>query len=178
MVSDFPSKCKFLDDELLQLNQEGLIPGPQETEESFRKRVALIKAKAAENQLPSAHLEWTFLHLKELFDFSPRYLPIFYSNASLPFWQGGCCWVEDGIVALQLKKGFAKGSYLGISRDELIAHEAVHAARGAFSEPYFEETFAYLTSEKKWRRVLGPVIQRPWEVWPFLISLGIGLFSP
>ena len=81
-------------------------------------------------------------------------------------------------MALQLRKGFKKGSYLRYSRDELIAHEAVHAARGAFEELTFEEVFAYFTSEKKWRRVLGPMIHRPWEVWPFLMGLGIGLFFP
>lgn len=165
------------DFELLQLNHEGFIPGPLESEESFVLRIAHIKAKAAEKKIPRAHLEWTTLHLKELFDFSPQVLPIFYSNHSLPFWQGGCCWVEEGVVALQLRKKFETGSYWGYSRDELIAHEAAHAARGAFKERRFEEVFAYLTSEKKWRRVLGPIIQRPWEVWPFLLSLIFTFFS-
>ena len=57
----------------------------------------------------------------------------------------------------------------------MIAHEAVHAARCAFNEEKFEEFFAFAVSEKKWRRVLGPLIQRSWEVCPFFICLFAGV---
>ncbi|MDE3055989.1 MAG: ABC transporter ATP-binding protein [Verrucomicrobiota bacterium] len=166
------------DEELICYNRDGMIPGPGETEGAFLQRVSVMQALAGERQIPPAHLEWTRLHVQELYGAVPRYLPVFYSNKSLPFWQGGVSWVEGGVVSIQLRKGFAKGSCLGYSREELLSHEAVHALRGAFEEMRFEEVFAYLTSEKRWRRVLGPMIQSPWEVWPFLLALVLGLFFP
>jgi hypothetical protein len=68
---------------------------------------------------------------------------------------------------------------LGIySREEILAHEAVHGARSGFDENRCEEFFAYMTSEKKWRRVLGPILQRPWEVWPLFLTLVAGMAWP
>ena len=168
------------DEELLQFNREGFIPGPAETEKNFLERVASTREKFQEaEQIPRAHLDWVSLHLKELFDFEPKCLPIFYSNASLAFWQAAASWIEGGKLSqVQLREAFRKGTYWGYQRDEILAHEAVHAARSAFEEPHTEEFFAYMTSEKWWRRGLGPILQRPWEVWPFLLSLGLGLVSP
>jgi hypothetical protein len=176
MVSDFSSKCKSF----VQLNREGFIPGPLETESSFLKRVEQMKKRFQEEKdLSRADFEWVRCHIQELFDFKPHFFPLIYSNDSLPFWQGGATWIEEGnVITVQLRKGFQKGSYLGYSRDELVSHEWVHAARAAFNEDRFEEFFAYLASEKWWRRAVGPIIRRPWEAWPFLIGLSLGLFSP
>jgi hypothetical protein len=158
------------DDELLTLNAQGFIPGPDETEEEFRERV--LKTK-------ETHTEWLKEHLKELFDFEPGSLPVYYSNEKLTPWQGAACWVDEkGNVTLQLREQFRSGRYLGYSRDEILAHEAVHAARAAFQEPENEEFFSYATSEKKWRRVLGPILKRPWEAWAFLGTCMAGILWP
>jgi hypothetical protein len=161
----------MIDEELLELNSQGLIPGPKESEEDFLSRVRRGMIREKKDWIPRAHLEWAALHLKEVFD-------IFYSNKSLAPWEGAAAWIENGSVSsIQLRVGFKKGSYLGLyKRDEVIAHEAVHAARCAFNEEKFEEFFAFLVSEKKWRRVLGPFLQRPWEVWPFFICASVGIF--
>ena len=166
------------DEELLELNSQGLIPGPKESEEDFLSRVRRGMIREEKDWIPRAHLEWTALHLKEVFDFSPVCLPIFYSNRSLAPWEGAAAWIENGRVSsIQLREGFKKGSYLWLyKRDEVIAHEAVHAARCAFNEEKFEEFFAFLVSEKKWRRVLGPLLKRPWEIWPFFICAFVGVF--
>ncbi len=160
------------DSELLDLNQKGFIPGPIESEEEFRDRIDEVKKRRqslGEKAIPPAHWEWARLHLKKMFNFEPDSLPAFYSNRSLMPWQGGASWLEKGrLVAVQLRK---KGN-----KDEILAHESVHAARAAFPEDRWEEFFAYMVSEKRWRRVLGPIVQRPWEVWPFLVCCLMGSF--
>jgi hypothetical protein len=161
--------------QLLELNREGFIPGPGETEEQFLARVERSKKFFDEGSwIPKPHWDWVDQSLQEIFDFSPRYVPVFYSNRDLRLWQGAAAW-SDGTV--QLREGFRKGSYLGYAREEVLAHEAVHIARAAFQESRYEEFFAYLTSEKKWRRVLGPIVRRPWEVWPLMVAAVLGLWQ-
>jgi hypothetical protein len=183
MVADFSTKCKFFsmsDEELLILNAQGFIPGPSETEELFLSRVKATRAAFATGEwIPRPHWDWVRAHLKEIFDFEPHCLPAFYSNRGLSPWQGAASWIEGGrVTSVQLREALKKGSYLGYTREEILAHEAVHAARSAFEEPKSEEFFAYTASEKAWRRVLGPIVQRPWEVWVLLIAMPLGWVTP
>ena len=168
------------DSELLLLNAQGFFPGPSESEEDFVKRAAAAKAVCEEEgQIPRAHWDWARVRLKELFDFEPRCLPAFYSNKGLAPWQGAASWIEKGrLVSVQLREGLRKGGYMGYSRGEILAHEAVHAARSAFDEAASEEFFAYMTSEKWRRRALGPIVQRPWEVWGLFIGFAAGILFP
>jgi hypothetical protein len=168
------------DSELLLLNAQGFIPGPSESEEDFVKRVANLKEMLEGKEwIPRAHWDWVRNHLKGIFDFEPHSLPAYYSNQGLAFWQGAACWIEEGrVVSVQLKEGLRKGSYWGYSRSEILAHEAVHAARSAFDEPASEEFFAYLVSEKWWRRAFGPIVRRPLEVWGFFIAMVFGMVFP
>lgn len=170
------------DQELLLLNQEGFIPGPGEEEGDFLKRVEEGKKRFFELEgewIPKAHWDWVSLHLKEMFDFTPCYLPAFYSNKNLAPWHGAASWILGRAVsAIQLREGLRKGSYLGLyKREEILGHEAVHAARSGFEESKNEEFFAYMTSEKKWRRVLGPILQRPIEAWPFVVGICVGMIG-
>jgi hypothetical protein len=167
------------DQELLEFNAKGFIPGPFETEIQFLTRVAAIKNSFREkDSIPRAHSEWIKHHLRELFGFEPESLIAFYSNKGLTPWQGAACWIgEDKVPQLQLREGFKKGHYLALySREETLAHESIHAARAAFEEPENEEFFAYGSSEKKWRRALGPIIKNQWEVWVLLGALFTGVF--
>ncbi len=171
------------DEELLSLNRLGFIPGPKESEEKYLQRVESTKSaflKLGEEAIPTSHWEWVEKKLCDGFDFIPRSLPAFYSNRALALWQGAAAWVErDQILAIQLRTAFKKGSFLGIySRSEILAHEAVHAARSAFPADIWDEYFAYMTSEKPWRRVLGPIVRSPWEIWPLLIFCILGPFMP
>lgn len=177
------------DQELFELNQRGFIPGPGESEGDFLQRL-----QAAENffstppapfdrmeKVPEPHWDWVRHHLSEFYDFQPYSLMAYYSNRQLALWQGAASWVIEEIpgplCAIQLRKGFSQGRYLGLySRDEVLAHEAVHAARCAFNEPIHEEFFAYSTSGVGWRRKLGPIVKRPWEIFLFFIVLGLGAF--
>lgn len=164
------------DEELLQLNREGFIPGPKETEALFLERVNKTRERfRKEGGIPRAQWEWAGLRVKELFDFEPIWLPVCYTDKGLAPWEGAAAWIEEGAIhSIQLREGLKKGRYLGLyDRDEILAHEAVHGARAAFEECGNEEFFAYATSDKKWRRVLGPILKRNWEIWPFLFA-GVG----
>lgn len=160
------------DSTLLFYNSRGYIPGPDESEEEFLLRIQKNSNKSS--ALDSR--EWTALHLKEIFDFIPASIDVFYSNKNLAPWEGAACWMDEGFVSLQLREGFKKGKFLWYSKEEVLAHEAVHAARAAFQEEENEEFFAYLTSTKKWRRVLGPILKRPFEAWVWLIFCFLGMF--
>lgn len=167
------------DSDLLALDKIGFIPGPLESEENFLARVAQTKEQYEQGEwIPESHWSWVREYLDQLFHVKPLYICAFYSNKKLAPWQGAAAWIEGrNLKAIQLREGFKKGSYLGIySREEILAHEAVHAARSGFDESGCEEFFAYMTSEKRWRRVLGPIIRAPWEVWPFLFFALIGPF--
>jgi hypothetical protein len=169
------------DEELLRLNRKGFIPGPEETESEFLVRVNETGKSITQlggTPIPIFHWDWVRGHLKEVFDFEPESLPAFYSNRLLAPWQGAAAWILDGkLVGIQLREKLKSGSYLGLyRREEILAHEAVHAARSAFQEKANEEFFAYLTSEAKWRRAIGPIIRSPWEVWPLLSACLLGVF--
>lgn len=169
------------DIELLALNKDGFIPGPGEEEAAFLSRVARCKENFQKGGwIPTGHWDWVREYLGQIFDVKPLYICAFYSNRSLAPWQGAASWIEGRTLSsIQLREGLRKGSYLWLySREEILAHEAVHAARSGFDENRYEEFFAYMTSEKKWRRVLGPIIQRPWEVWPLFMLLVGGMVWP
>ena len=166
------------DQELLALDNIGFLPGPNEKEEDFLARVEKTKKKFETGDwIPASHWDWTSHFLHELFNVKPLYICAFYSNRSLTPWQGAASWIEGGeLHSIQLRERLRKGHYFGLyDREEILAHEVVHATRSAFTGGKYEEFFAYMTSRKKWRRVLGPIVQRPWEVWPLLVFLLVGV---
>lgn len=147
------------------LNQRGLFPGPEETEEEFKARVRTLKGARADGEERPRSL------VEALFGISPDWIPVEYSNEGLKPWEGAATWFEKGSVRIQLRNGFKKGVYLGMyRRDEVLAHELVHLARMAFEEPKYEEVFAYLTSKSKFRRLLGALFRRPIESTLFVIT--------
>ncbi|MGE3953632.1 MAG: hypothetical protein AB7F31_00350 [Parachlamydiales bacterium] len=114
--------------------------------------------------------------VRVLFDVAPTWVPVTYSNEGLMPWHGG---FMDPSKGIQLREAFrTKERYLGLySREELVAHELVHAGRAHLNEPKFEEIFAYWVSGSLLRRWLGPMIERPWEVWAFLGAVMLPLFA-
>lgn len=187
----------FSDEELLALDQKGYLPGPDEDEESFLKRVAALEKLHEDPQgffsesLPFPIKDRVYRHhwdlkrsdVKHIFHICPDWLVSFYQNNKLPFWQGAATWIyEDSendvkLALLQLRKGLKKGKYLGIYElDEIIAHESVHAARMTFDEPVFEEHLAYLTSSSTLRRIFGSLFRKSYEFFLlFLFLMGIFL---
>ncbi len=178
---------------LLELNSQGIIPGPNETEEAFCKRAEYClslreqigeKLKGElpfiENERPSDEfLQPALSETNQLFGSSPAWVPLFFSNYRLAPWHGGCAWIfqqseETPTSAfLQLRRAFASSeTYLGLySRKELIAHELCHVGRMCFEEPRFEEILAYRTSPSLFRRWLGAIAQSSWETTAFFLIL-------
>lgn len=178
------------EDEFPSLNEQGLIPGPEETEEDFTKRTRyclnLNRELVQQCELPSPIDSQTSQSLlnaispfvKKAYGFSPNWVPIIFSNHQLAPWHGGCAWIfqvthESPLGALfQLRKAFLHSQrYLGIyNRDELMIHEAAHIGRMAFQEPNFEELLAYQSSNSAFRKWFGPIISSPKESLYFVLS--------
>lgn len=170
-------------EQLLYFNTQGLIPGPDESAEEFAKRAdyclqlkshlstelkaSLDSKESASPELLSPANE----KLKLLYDFSPQWIPLFFSNYKLTAWHGGCAWIfqvaQDTPTAaiIQLRRTLQTSPrYLGIyHRDELLAHELAHVGRMEFNEPKFEELLAYNTSESTFRKWFGPIMQSSTE---------------
>lgn len=157
------------DKTLLESFQRGLIPGPAESEEAF-----LLRIKKAQ---PLFHVEWK--DVTSPFGFVIDWVPISYSNKQIAWWEGAATWIsEDQLPQIQLRKKFQNGSFLGYQRSDVLAHEAVHAARMCFEEPQFEEILAYATSSQAWKRFLGPLFNRTWQPLLLILAMVAGIFWP
>lgn len=89
-------------------------------------------------------------------------------------WEGGCTWVrEDKSCFIQVRPK----PPLFYTHEEIIAHELVHAFRSHMNEPQFEEFIAWRTSKNQFRAFLGPIIERPFEVYIFFFSLLLPIFE-
>ncbi len=181
------------DQDLLNYNLQGIVPGPQETEEAFLARAAYCKelqSQCVDNStgpLPvSENSDTTKELLLEAFKITdpiygiqPSWMPMAFSNYKLAPWHGGCAWIfqaheeSPSGAFMQLRQRFRhQKKYLGIyRRDELIAHELSHVGRMMYEEPQFEELLAYRSSFSAWRKWLGPIVQAPWESLIFMLSL-------
>lgn len=174
--------------QLLSLCERGFWPGPDENAEQFEARVAyslqigetlataISQGKAKGMALPlysaAQACPKAVQRLKDLLDCAPSWVPVFYSNRRLPFWQGACAWIFElepkapRCAALQLKRSLAyRGRLLKLyPREEIVAHELAHVGRLAFDEPRFEELLAYTTSLSAFRRYFGGIFQSTREV--------------
>lgn len=177
------------DEQLIEFNRQGLIPGPNESEEAFltRARYCLgLKSEINEKlQLPfseqgsSEVLQPALEETRKEYDLAPAWIPLFFSNHHLLPWHGGCAWIfqqsEESPTAafMQLRSAFLHSEkYLGLyTRKELIAHELCHVGRMCFEEPRFEEILAYRTSPSGLRRWLGAIAQSSWETMAFFLLL-------
>lgn len=169
----------------MEINR-GWIPGPEEGEEQFLARVKALKHFFSYPPEDVDHFltdrDWAGARAitERLYGFSPDWIVAHYSNAKLSFFQGAATWIIERndlrIPLIQLKEKFESGSlHKMYHREEVLAHEAVHAARMQFDEPVFEEFFAYQTSPHWWRRLFGPIFQRQWEAYVFIVLLLIPL---
>ncbi|MFA6119466.1 MAG: hypothetical protein WCT85_06985 [Parachlamydiales bacterium] len=184
----------FTDEELLRLNQEGFIAGPNENERDFLKRMDLSKKILEdpkifftkqqqaipfdlENRILKPRWNWTRAQLLSLFDVTAKDLALFYSDEKLNFFQAAATWIitlneNVKIPILQFRNKLRNKPYLFIyTLDEILAHEAVHGIRVAFDEPKTEEFFSYMTSTNVFRKVLGPIVKNSNEVITFLAFL-------
>lgn len=138
-------------------DKKGLFILPGETASSYMARV---KGLLVENEQDERHAA-AQNRVRELFDADPAWVSVCYSNRDLYPWEAACTWYDD-VPIIQLRKRFEhKESLFGLySRDEILAHEYVHALRFFFKGSCFEEIFAYYTS-KSFRGFLGPIFENP-----------------
>ncbi|MGM0439711.1 MAG: hypothetical protein ACQEP8_01185 [Chlamydiota bacterium] len=147
-------------------NSRGIIPGPGESRQDYFKRGEglLKKSSDSPSPIPEEHLRTPLNTCWRLFGVTPDWVVCYYSNRQLASWHGGATlYEEEGgqtiDIEIQLRQAFKyKDSYLGIySRDEILAHELVHAGRMAFPDSCFDEFLAYRTSSSSLRKFLGPL---------------------
>lgn len=169
-------KDMFTDEELIWWNRRGLIPGPKQTEMQFAAKIELIEGL----ELDKIVSKQVFALTSRLFDIVPDWLSVIHRRKGLAFWEGAVTWLDprpEGyrLAAIQVREELNR-SFLSryYPEDEVLAHEIVHAVRSDFDEVAFEEILAYQTSQKRWRRYLGPLLQQPRETQLFL---GLLLFS-
>lgn len=169
---------------ILELDKQGLIPGPDESTMDFAERAQYClnlqemiegslqdKIPFSEEDSHNPDLDTAFERTEFQYGIRPVWVPIYFSNASLTPWHGGCAWIfqmdENSPTSafLQIRKQFrTSDSYLRwLKRDEVLAHEFSHVGRMTFEEPKFEEFLAYRSSSSGWRRWFGPILQATWE---------------
>ena len=136
---------------LVELNRRGLVPGPDETEATFFAR--------CDRAIPLTEPPLSPLS-QQLFGTLPDWIEVQYQTKGLRFWEAACTWIEGNSIRLQLHPTLLeKKKYWGYRKEEIIAHEFVHAVRGQFDEPIFEEILAYRTSSSPFRRYWGPLLR-------------------
>ncbi|WP_348660454.1 hypothetical protein [Chlamydiifrater volucris] len=172
-AASFKTEEEEISQDLISLNREGFLVGPNEERPAFFARVDRDKEKGG----------YTFPEeLSRIFDIRPCHLEVIYSNEGIGGWEGGCTWIESSGVTIQLRKRFLKSSKLFFlySKEEILMHEAVHAVRMKFHEPLFEEILAYRTS-RGFRRYVGPIFRHPgegyWTIFGALIGLGVSSYD-
>lgn len=182
-----------IEQKFLDLNKKGLFPAPDESVDSFEKRVHLykelfedpilfFKKRGEISPVPLDTFEMTPLSI-EAFDVNSAKLLVVYTSKGLSLLEGGLTHVIETegiwIPLIQLRKSFLeKKKLLGMySKEEIIKHEALHFCRGSFNEPKFEEFFPYLTSQNRFRKMFGPIIRRIEEGQLFLLTLSVGVIS-
>jgi hypothetical protein len=181
------------DEQLITLNQRGLIPGTNENEMEFSDRVKITLRSmeilephfstdlpfSPTDRLPPEELSNSFAETKRFYDIKPDWTLCFYNSDKLVTWQGGSTWIiqlgigKPTLPIVQIHERFKKTEFLyGLySKKEILTHELVHAGRSQFNEPIFEEFLAYRTSASGLRRWLGPILQSQYEAFVFVFTL-------
>lgn len=184
---------------LMEYNKQGLIPGPDEDEETFVRRAEYcLKLRASilesmpdeipftvDDLSPKEIITPALEETKKQYGIAPTWVPLFFNNFELTPWQGGCTWtffeleksspenspIHTAFVQLR-KTFFHQERYLGIyDRTTLLTHELAHIGRMEFEEPIFEEFLAYQSSPSKFQRWFGPIVKSAKEAYYFVISL-------
>jgi hypothetical protein len=177
------------DEQLRTYNEQGLIPGPDDTEDEFLQR-AEYNVHFTENVLATQaipyHLEQSkdvlaeaYPLTKKFYDIAPSWTYLLFSNYKLAPWHGAIAWIfqlkENSPYSafIQLRQALkTHTTYLHLyKRHELLAHEICHIGRMSFHEPKYEEILAYQTSGSSIQKYLGPLIQSKHEATMFMSFL-------
>lgn len=152
-------------------NSLGFLPRKGEEKEAFLKRVRAMKREEVSIE--------ALARCKHLFDAEPEWVEILEDHKGLSPWQGAVMWTQEDSegnitpliqISPRLKKSFLRRWY---PKEEVIAHELIHAVRMPLHSLRFEEIIAYHTSQNPVRKYLGPLVRRPYEVYVLLSTLVI-----
>ena len=105
--------------------------------------------------------------VKDLYNVDASNIKIVFEKKGLSFFEGGCTWIDNE------RNAFVQISPKNIafySKEEILAHELVHALRAHLDENMFEELIAYQTSKNCIRAFLGTLVNSSKEVYLFLLS--------
>ncbi len=164
-------------------NTLGIFPFPGETEEVFCSRAELL-SKFQETDVIQQEHQSALEKVYALYGAFPAWVSVCYKSKGLSSWEGGCTWIEESSTAsIQLSPKLKTVSFLSkcYHRDEVLAHEYVHAFRHGLHSTVFEEFFAYKASEyvgellgkRKWlsslQSRLASIFERPKEVYILLL---------
>lgn len=169
---------------LAELDSNGIIVGPGETIDDFKKRITtasktlteiekelvdngeyeLYKGMVIKNDLriPTKFLDQECDITQKKYKFSINWVPGFFLSKSLGFLWGGCSIsfpVEQFSVFLIRKSFKEKKKWLIYDRSELLSHEICHVARAPINDNPYEEHFAYAVSNSKLRQQIGNCFQ-------------------
>ncbi len=181
---------------LIELDKCGLLPAPGEELESFKSRLLELHVRLhkfhkelndkGETELfPGFPLKKKQLITREiideaaevterLYDFSVSWVPGFFLSKSLGLLWGGCAYtMPDSLFSVFLiRRSFEKRQKWFIyRRDELLAHELCHSARGPLRDMIYEEHFAYMTAPSRVRRYMGNCFRTKFDAMLFLIPV-------
>jgi hypothetical protein len=183
-------------DALVELDKCGLLPAPGEELASFKKRLLELHVRLQEfhkklndngkvDLFPGFPLKKKQLITKEiiseaaeitqnLFEFSVSWVPGFFLSKSLGLLWGGCAFtMPDSMFSVFLiRRSFTERvKWFIYRRDELLAHELSHAARGPLHDMIYEEHFAYMTAPSRVRRYMGNCFRTKMDAMLFLIPV-------
>ena len=179
-----------------ELDANGFIKSPLETEENWYQRVhALVNSNPEENysdllppdltpkklnekKVPALVLKKANALIKETFEIEIGWAPVFYEDQLLSLFAGARFISFDTInFIISLKEKFKdKNRWFIYNREELIAHEFVHASRVSFHSIVYEEILAYQVCKNKRIQFWGGIFHRPLESLISLFSVFLILF--
>lgn len=152
--------------ELLQLNRRGIFLGPTESDKDFFLRAQFSSQKS--HVLPL---------VEKTFGSFPDWVEMRVLSKGLFPWEGAATWIEDSKTSrlcwIQIKNSFLTRFY---PKEEVIAHEMVHAMRFMFDESRFEEILAYQTSKNLFRRYFGPMFTQSKESKWLVVLIAVSWF--
>lgn len=146
------------DADLVEWGRRGIFPGPRESVSGFlqRARECSVVSEPAVN----------------CFGVKPNWIPIRLDAQNLSLWEAAATWIEESEEGVScFIQIHPSGKY---PKEQVIAHEMVHAMRMGFEEPYFEEVLAYQTSSHWFRRYFGPLFVKGYEIKVFLALVLLG----
>ncbi len=174
---------------LIELDDRGLIIGPNESTEDFAKRIVTLRKNIIElnDELISKDVvDFNGVQLRrddripdEIFDeaasttwdkfrFKIDWVPGFFTFQKMGALFAGCAMYsyEDFFAVFLVRQSFQKArKWFLYTRDELMAHELTHVAHVGYLTPNYEEYLAFQTSESRFRRIIGGVFRTPKDTY-------------